>query len=278
MTSATSTFAVNTYSYTLSHDVRDCLRALAARGYAEFELMMYPGHLWPADIDAAGRRELRRLADSLGVQVGTLNMPNIDVNVAAASADMRACSLAHLERIVELAGDLGVPGVVIGPGKANPLFPAPREELIGHFHAALDRLLPLAGKAGTALLVENMPFAFLPDIDSLTATLDRHGADGIGIVYDVANGHFIREDVPAALRRCAPRLAVVHLSDTNQSVYRHDPVGRGTVDFTAIPEVLAEIGFRKRPVLEVISTDADRDIDDSATRLAAMGYAGPQAR
>jgi len=31
----------------------------------------------------------------------------------------------------------------------------------------------------------------------------------------------------------------VHLSDTNQKVYRHDPVGLGTVDFAPIPAVLA---------------------------------------
>jgi L-ribulose-5-phosphate 3-epimerase len=274
MTHAASCFAVNTYSYTLSHGVRDCLPALVARGYVEFELMMYPGHLWPADVDADARRELRRLVDSLGARVTTLNMPNIDVN----TAEMRAYSLAHLRNVVDLAGDLGVPGVVIGPGKANPLFPAPTGQLTGYFHAALDQLAPRAAAADTALLVENMPFAFLPDIASLLASLDRYGDERIGIVYDVANGHFIREDMCAALRQCSRRLAVVHLSDTTPSVYRHDPVGRGDVDFAPIPAVLADIGFRRQPVLEVISPDADRDIDDSAARLLAMGFGGPEAR
>ena len=30
-----------------------------ARAIADFELMMYPGHLWPATTDAAARRALR---------------------------------------------------------------------------------------------------------------------------------------------------------------------------------------------------------------------------
>ena len=51
-------FAVDTYSYTLQWPAIDCLRALATRGYREFELQMYPGHLWPAHIDPAGRRAL----------------------------------------------------------------------------------------------------------------------------------------------------------------------------------------------------------------------------
>lgn len=272
MSRGASGFAVNTYSYTLTHKVRDCIATLGERGYTEFELMMYPGHLWPADIDRAGRQALRRFIESNGLRVVTLNMPNIDLNVAAAAAEMRAYTLANLRGVVELAGDLGAPGVVIGPGKANPLLPAPLERLTGYFYAALDALAPLAEKAGTALYVENMPFAFLPGADALLAALDRYGNDRIGVVYDVANGHFISEDIGAALRKCRRRLKVVHLSDTNQKLYRHDAVGLGTVDFASIPAVLDEIGYRKRPVLEIIAADGDRGIDDSVERLVALGW------
>jgi sugar phosphate isomerase/epimerase len=272
MTPGAAQFAVNTYSYTQSHRVRDCVAALADRGYAEFELMMFPGHLWPAEIDAAARRELRRYLADRGVNVRTLNMPNVDLNVAGATAEMRAYTLGILRKVVELAGDLGAPGVVIGPGKQNPLMPAPIERMLGHFFTALDELVPLAERAGTSLYVENMPFAFLPGIGELLAALDRYGNAGIGVVYDVANGHFIGEDVPAALRRCRERLRVVHLSDTGQDVYRHDAVGLGTVDFAAVPAVLAEIGHDDRPILEIIAVDADRAIDDSATRLAGLGW------
>jgi len=267
-----SAFAINTYSYTLTHNVRDCIATLGERGYTEFELMMYPGHLWPADIDRAGRQALRRFIESNGLRVVTLNMPNIDLNVAAAAAEMRAYTLANLRGVVDLAGDLGAPGVVIGPGKANPLLPAPLERLTGYFYAALDTLAPLAEKAGTALYVENMPFAFLPGAAALLAALDRYGNDRIGVVYDVANGHFINEDIGAALRKCRRRLKVVHLSDTNQKLYRHDAVGLGTVDFAPIPAVLDEIGYRKRPVLEIIAADGDRGIDDSVERLVALGW------
>jgi len=272
MTFNASLFAVNTYSYTLSHRAHECVNALAGRGYTEFELMMYPGHLWPADTDQAARRDLRRLVESNGLTVTTLNMPNIDLNVAGASAEMRAYTLANLKSVVELAGDLGVPGVVIGPGKANPLFPMPMERLIGHFYKALDELEPLAKKVGTALYVENMPFAFLPGIDALMQALDRYGNGRIGIVYDVANGHFIHEDIGAALKKCQSRVKIVHLSDTNQKVYKHDAVGLGTVDFAPIPGYLAQIGFAQKPILEIIAPNADKEIDDSAAKLVALGW------
>ena len=265
-------FGCNTYSYTIGTTVEDCMRRLADLGFAELELMMYPGHLWPPETNAERRGALRKLIAQRELRVVTLNMPNIDMNIAGASVEMRRYTLDLLRQIVELAGDLGVPGVVIGPGKANPLFPAPRERLEGHFFAALDQLAPLAKKVGTALWVENMPFAFIPDIEGLMQALDHYGNNDIGVVYDVANGHFIKEDLGVALRRCRTRLELVHLSDTGQQVYRHDPVGAGDVPFAQVPPVLEEIGYQRLPVLEIIAPDAEKDILASTEALAAMGY------
>ncbi len=271
-----SAFGANTYSYMRSHGAAACLTRLAELSFAEFELMVHPGHLWPADLPAAARGELRELIARNGWTLTSLNMPNIDINVAAAAPGMRAYSLALLEDTVRLAGELGARGVVIGPGKANPLFPADAVELIGHFYAALDRLCPVAQASGTALWVENMPFAFLPGIGELVDALERYGNDALRIVYDVANAHFIGEDLVAGLRRCRPRLALVHLSDTGREAYRHDPVGRGTVPFAQVPGALAAIGYVARPTLEIISRDPDRDIIESAARLAPLGFAPPR--
>ena len=265
-------FAINSYSYTIDLTARQFLDRFADRGYRAFELMIYPGHLWPKDMSGRDRASLRRHIEARGLEVATLNMPNIDVNIAAASEEMRGHSLDLLERTVVLAGDLGVPGVIIGPGKANPLFAMPREQLMGHFFRALDRLVPVAQRAGTSLHVENMSFAFLPAIDELLAALDTYGNDDLGIVYDVANAWFIREDLAEGLRKCARRLRLVHYSDTGQSIYRHDAVGLGTVPFAVVPPVLAEIGHRGRPMLEIIAPEPDRAIEESIAQLLALGY------
>jgi sugar phosphate isomerase/epimerase len=267
-----SLFGANTYSYMRSHGAAACLTRLAELGFGEFEVMVHPGHLWPADMSAEDRGGLRRLIARHGWTLTSLNMPNIDINVAAAAPGMRAYSLALLEDTVRLAGDLGARGVVIGPGKANPLFPADASELIGHFYAALDRLCPIARASGTALWVENMPFAFLPAIGELTEALDRYGDDALRIVYDVANAYFIGEDFVAGLQRCRTRLALVHLSDTGRQAYRHDPVGLGTVPFAEVPAALVAVGYRARPMLEIISREPDRDIAVSAERLAPLGF------
>ena len=271
MTNVRKIFGINTYSYTMTCSAADCVRRLAEQGYTGVELMMYPGHLWP-DIDAAGRRDLRLLLEQCGMRLISLNMPNIDLNVAGASQEMRDYTLGLLSRFVQLAGELGAPGIVIGPGKANPLFAPPREWLLGHFYRALDRLAPIAAAGGTRLLVENMPFCFLPDANAIMQALDTYGDDRIGVIYDVANGHFIGEDPCEGLRRVRSRLGLVHLSDTGRAVYKHDPVGAGDVPFAAVPPVLAEVGYTEMPVLEVISPNADADLLDSAQRLEALGF------
>ncbi len=161
---------------------------------------------------------------------------------------------------------------MLGPGKANPLFPAPRDRLAGYFFEALDILAPLAKKSGTALWAENMPFAFLPKIDELMDALDHYGNPDIGIVWDAANSHFVKEDLGASLARCAPRLKLVHLSDTDQKTYAHAAVGQGDVPFATLPAALSKVGYRRRTVLEITSRTPDADILASADKLAGMGY------
>jgi L-ribulose-5-phosphate 3-epimerase len=270
--SSNAFFGCNTYSFIMNYSAETCLARLADLGFTEFELMMYPGHLWPPETDAAQRAGLRRLVASRNLRICTLNMPNIDMNIAGASVEVRRYTLEILRQIVTLAGDLEVPGVVIGPGKANPLFPAPRARLDEFFYAALDELAPFAKTAGTALWVENMPFAYIPDIKGLMQAIDDYGNDDIGIVYDVANGHFIDENLVDALRLCCQRLKLVHVSDTSRHVYRHGPVGAGDVPFTLVPPVLEEIGYQRLPMLEIISPNAEADIVASVDKLVAMGF------
>ena len=194
----------------------------------------------------------------------------LDVNIEAATAEMRDYSIALNVEYIRIAAELNAKGLILGPGKPNPLFSLPRDVMESHFFRALDTLLPIAECDGIELWVENMPFAFLPEAEGLMASLDRYGADTIGVVYDVANAHFIGEDLVAGLDRVCPRLSLVHLSDTGQSVYRHDPVGLGDVGFAALIPKIKSLNLERTPMLEIISRDPDRDIPQSIETLDAM--------
>ena len=265
-------FAVNTYSYTLSMTAETCLCRLGDRGFRQFELMMYPGHIWPDHMDSGQRRGFRRVVEAKGLEILTANMPNIDMNLAAGVAEMRAYTLRNLSVIFELASDLGIAGIIVGPGKPNPLLPMTSNHMMGHFFAGLDKLSPLAAKLGVQILIENMPFAFLPDANSLMQALDAYGDPNIGVVYDVANGVFIREDPCDGIRRTHDRLCHIHASDTPLEVYRHDPVGNGVVPFDEIGKCLIDIEYINAPILEIISAEADQGIETSVTALSGIGW------
>src|SRR5690606_29664822 len=85
MSDAAKIFAVNTYSYTFDWTAADCIRHLADQGYPGFELMMYPGHLWPSEADAATKRDIVRAYEETGTRIVSFNMPNIDLNIVGAS-------------------------------------------------------------------------------------------------------------------------------------------------------------------------------------------------
>ena len=144
--------------------------------------------------------------------------------------------------------------------------------MISHFHRALDTLVPLAQQVGTKLLIENMPFAFLPDAEALMNVVDDFGDDSIRVIYDVANAHFIGEAPADGLRRVRDRLGLVHFSDTTRKNYKHDPLGCGDVPLAGLASVLKEIGYTELPMLEVISVNPDADIADSCKRLEQAGF------
>ena len=270
MKPAAAGIGVNSYSYIFGSNAADTLAKLADQGYGGVELMFFPGHLWPAELDAAALRRLRRLCETR-LRLVAVNMPNVDINVAAAAEEMRAYTMGLLTKFVRCAGELGAGGIILGPGKPNPLFPMPRERMVAHFYRALDVLAPLAREAGTKLLIENMPFAFLPDAERLMNVVDAYGDDSIRVIYDIANAHFIGEDPNQGLRRVRERLSLVHFSDTTRQSYKHDPLGQGDVPLDGLASVMKEVGYAELPMLEVISHNPDPDIADSCRRLRQAG-------
>ena len=260
MKNATADFGVNTYSYIFDGSAADTVARLADQGYGGVELMFFPGHLWPAELDASALRKLRLLCEHR-LRLVAVNMPNVDMY-----------TLNLLVQFVRCAGELGAGGIIVGPGKANPLFPMPRDRMVSYFYRALDKLAPLARQVGTRLFIENMPFAFLPDAESLMNVVDGYGDESIRVIYDVANAHFIGESPTDGLRRVRDRVSLVHFSDTTRQSYKHDPLGCGDVPLAGIPLAMKEIGYTELPMLEVISRTPDIDIADSCRRLQQAGF------
>ena len=268
---------VNTFSYTYSHAALGCLLHLKTRGYRAFEILATAPHFWPPALDATARREIPRRLREEGLRILSFNHPSLDHNLVSPMPEMRRYTVERFLEFIALAGEWGVPWIIVVPGKVSPLFPAPRAWLEAWFAEGMRTLADAAGRAGVQLLVENVPTAWLPKAEDVAAALDNLAIPGIGVCYDVANAAFIGEDPAAGLKRLAARVRLVHLSDTGRDRWRHDPVGRGIVDFKAFAEALREIGYAGPSMLEIISPAPDADIAASHRRLAALGWQAPAA-
>ncbi|HEY7384633.1 MAG TPA: sugar phosphate isomerase/epimerase family protein [Beijerinckiaceae bacterium] len=265
-------FGAHTYSFTLRESVLCTLPRLADLGFTSFELMAHPGHLWPAELTAADRSRLCRMVDELGGEIVALNMPNVDINIAATTDEMRRHTLALLSDLVRLAGDLGASGVIMGPGKANPLLPAPRDQLVSYFRDGLEQLSKLAATHGTEIWIENMPFSYVTDARGVIALLDGFGDSSIGAVFDFANAYFVGEGFADGLESMRARLRLVHVSDTHRNVFEHAALGAGTMPIGPIPALLAATGYAGPVMLEVVSREPETDLVESRRRLESLSW------
>lgn len=264
-----SPFGVNTYSYMYAMGAIQCLRHLMGEGYRSFELMMFPGHLWPSELSGAERQALRRFIDGEAIAITALNQPNMDLNLAGATPEMRAYSLAVMQSGLELAADLGCPSLIIGPGKPNGLLPLPRETTLGWFREGLSTLSDRGRELGVGLLVENMPLSILPRATDLMTALGDYGDDEIGIAYDIANAAFLQEDLAECLALIGPRLKAVHLSDTRAEVPEHRAFDtpHGIVPIETLARSIRDLDLGPMLVFEIISRNPDVDLRQSDAAL-----------
>lgn len=269
---ALAAYTVNTYPYTLRYGLRDCVARLADLGFRSFEPMLVPGHFWPSDEAAGERQKIGSLLASRDLRIVTLNQPNLDINLSSSVPEMREHSCAMMIAAMQLAGEWGAMGIVINPGKANPVLASPRDHLADWFRRSLDALVSEAERCNVQLIVKNHPLSYLYRVADLVSFFDGYGWERIGIGYDFANGCFGREDPIEALQLLKSRIKLIYAADTGLDEFRHDTVGAGAVRFSDIAGALRAFGYRGDTVLEILSDDPDRALATSIAQLETHAW------
>ena len=264
-------YGINTYSFTQRLGARDCLERLAALGYRRFEVMLIPGHFWASLDGDAGRREIESLIVRDSLQILTLNQPNLDVNLSSVVPEMRQHSCGVIASAIELAASWNAKGVVINPGKCNPVFPPPMKTLTDCFRRSLEVLVPIARKARVELIVKNHPLSYLYRASDLRLFFDEFGWDQVGIGYDFANGHFGREE-PEAVLQLRDHLSFMYAADTALDVFNHAQIGTGTVPFERIATMLRGANLCPPTILEIVAGNAQLAIDASVEHLDSQRW------
>jgi sugar phosphate isomerase/epimerase len=264
-------YGINTYSFIHKLSARNCLEHLADRGYRKFEIMLVPGHFWPSLDGNAERRAIAALLARQSLQVLTLNQPNLDINLSSVVPEMRKHSCAVIAAAVELAAEWNAQGVVVNPGKSNPVFPESATTLADCFRRSLDVLVPIARHSLVELIVKNHPLSYLYRAEDLRAFFDRYGWDQVGLGYDFANGCFGREEADAVLG-IRNHVRFLYAADTPLDNFRHAQIGTGTVAFDRIAAMLHAAELCRPTILEIVADDPESAISSSIAHLESMHW------
>jgi sugar phosphate isomerase/epimerase len=269
--------AASTFPFLYSHTGLDALKHLRGLGYDRFELLIFPPHCWPRDLSTEQRREYTAWLDGEGAQVTSFCYPLLDNNPNGVDPLMREYTLDRYREAIDMAAEFKCPYVIAIPGPVNSLINPPHEWMLEWFVEGMKQLVQHAKGTGVQLLLENVPFAFLPTAAELKETAAMIGPE-IGINFDVCNSAYIKEDVPATVHMLGDMIKNVHMSDTGFGEFKHDRLGTGIVEPAPAGKALEEIGFQGTTVLEIItdvldpSADPDADIAASHEILAQSSW------
>lgn len=275
--------AASTFPFLYSHDGLDALKHLHGLGYDIFELMIFPPHCWPTELSADKRRAYRDWLDGEGVRLSSFCYPLLDNNPNSTDKLMRDYTLDRYKEAVDFAAELGCPYVISIPGPVGSLINPPHEWMLNWYVEAMQELLEHMDGTGVDLLLENVPFTYLPTAQDMVDTAKKIGPN-VGINYDVCNGAFINEDPAAAIRMMGDMVKNVHISDSGPTEFKHDRLGTGIVKPGPAAEALRDIGYQGVTVMEIITdanqpgADPDGDIKASHAILADAGWEPLAAR
>jgi len=256
----------------------EALKHLHVMGYRNFEMLFFPPHCWPAEMAKADRAAYKSWLNGEGGRVTSICYPLLDNNPNSTDKIMRDYTLDRYREAIDLAAEWECPYVVAIPGPVNSLINAPVPWMVDWFVEGMKSLVAHAKGTGVKILLENVPFTYLPTAQDMIDTAKSIGPE-VGVNFDVCNSAYIKENVGDAIRLLGDLVDNIHISDSGYGDFKHDRLGTGIVDPAPVYQALRDIGYDKLTVLEIIAdanlpgTDPDGDIKASQAILVEHGWA-----
>lgn len=263
----------HTFGFVWNSTADEALERLGEAGFRHVQLMATPPHYDPWKQDSGSTKRLQSILGRHGMSLLALDLASNDINLASPSDDVVDFSVDAYARAIDRAAELGAKWICVGSGRRHALLARANDRLMETFRPAFARIHTKAEKRGICTILENHPQGLLADAQAIAQFLDGEGYSSIPVIYDVANAFAIGEDPVAGLATLWSRLGIVHLSDSPRGQWRHDPIGTGAIDFSAIATFMGDKGFEGIVVLEILSDAPLRGLTDGVAALRANGFA-----
>lgn len=216
-------------------------------GFEEIECQTTP--------DRAAAEEIRKAAASAGIRIhSVMNQTHWKFPLSSADPAVVAESLRGMETSLENAAYWGADTVLLVPAVVNPetsyadAYRRSRENIL--------KLLPLAQKLKVIIAIENVWNRFLLSPLEFAGYVDSFRSPWVQAYFDVGNIalYGYPQDWIRTLER---RIVKIHLKDFSfrKNVAAFVPLREGDLDWRAIYQALADIGFKGTATCELPAGD-----------------------
>ena len=227
-------------------------------GYEAIELSFREGGQLDIDMSELDIKKVGQKCAAAGVEISSLiggysnggNMLSLDPEAR------KNCSKS-VKRILEIAGTLGVDGMLLHPGQLTSA--GTYQEAWDGFLEELKELAPVAESHKAAICVENVWNKFLLSPKEMREFVDAAGSDYVGAYLDTANmmaygypEHWVRE--------LGKRLKKVHFKDFKRGEHKFANLLDGDTDWPLLMKEFRNVGYDS-PVIHEVGGDRAALID-----------------
>lgn len=219
--------------------------------------------------------EVTAARDATGIPIhGVVDSVHWNKPLSDADAGVRAEGLAGLETALRDAKVYGASTVLLVPAVVNK--DVSYDDAYRRSQAEIRKVLPLAEELGVRIAIENVWNQFLYSPLECAHYVDEFESPWIGVYFDI--GNVVNFGWPEQwIRILGGRILKLDVKEYSREVRDSDgpsagfrvPLGEGSIDWSAVREALAEIGYDGWATAEVRGGNRERiqEIADGMDRV-----------
>lgn len=239
-----------------------------AAGFTAIEFNCFLGESHYQHRSEDSIRELKRIADDLGIEVWSIHEPSNVACVGSIDPAARQSAIDDIKHSLDLAAVLGAKAIP-SHALAHHAYNDKTKALRSIAHDTLLALVPQVRASGAKIAIENG----YPDTTSVIEAFPALPADAFGFVIDTGHANIAGgdQDQQRIFDAVGSRMVSLHLNDNDGERDIHVAPGDGTVAWQPIADRLNTLGYDGCILWEVFSSLGGKESPiDVMNRTMAM--------